>query len=151
MTTDQGTTTAQTGLSGQPGMWKFFVFSAVGAFMFFVPITVNDKSSIPLDHMVTWIREAVPDALPYIALAMLVAGAVYPFVSGTGNKSVVSRIFSVAKVIGMVVGFMLVFEAGPAWLFEDDMGPSCSTAWSSRSGCSCPSARSSWPCSWDTA
>ena len=53
MTTDQGTTTAQTGLSGQPGMWKFFVFSAVGAFMFFVPITVNDKSSIPSDHMVT--------------------------------------------------------------------------------------------------
>lgn len=123
MTTDRGTRTDRTTLDGSPAMWKFFVYSAIGAFMFFVPITINDKSSIPLDHLVTWIRDTVPDALPYVALLMLVAGAAYPFVSHTWDKSLVSKVFSVLKVIGMVVGFLLVFEVGPAWLFEPDMGP----------------------------
>lgn len=123
MTTGQGTAPTAQRTGERPRMWKFFVYSAVGAFMFFVPITVNGKSSIPLDHMVTWIRDTVPAALPYFALALLVAGAVYPFVSGTWRNSTVSIIFSVMKVFGMVVGFLLVLEVGPAWLFEPDMGP----------------------------
>ncbi|WP_109474556.1 YjiH family protein [Ornithinimicrobium cavernae] len=123
MSTDQGTVASETGVAGRPAMWKFFVYSAIGAFMFFVPITVNGKSSIPLDHMVTWLRDNVPGVLPYFALLVLVAGAVYPFVSGTWNTSVVSKVFSVLKVLGMVVGFMLVLEVGPAWLFADNMGP----------------------------
>ncbi|WP_306271338.1 hypothetical protein [Ornithinimicrobium faecis] len=123
MTTGQGTVTTDPRVRERPQMWKFFVYSAIGAFMFFVPITVNGKSSIPLDHMVTWIRDTVPDVLPYFALAMLVAGAAYPFVSGTWKNSLVSKIFSVLKVFGMIVGFLLVFEVGPAWLFEPDMGP----------------------------
>ena len=123
MTTDQGTITARSDAAGRPAMWKFFVYSAIGAFMFFVPFTFNGKNSIALDHLVTWLRTTVPDVLPYVALLILVAGAVYPFVSGTWNKSLVSTVFSVMKVLGMVVGFLLVFEIGPAWLFADDMGP----------------------------
>lgn len=123
MTTDQGTVSARSQVGERPQMWKFFVYSAIGAFMFFVPITINDKSSIPLDHIVTWLRDTAPDAMPYVALAILVAGAIYPFASGTWNKSLVSQIFSVLKVAGTIVGFLLVFEVGPAWLFEPDMGP----------------------------
>jgi nucleoside recognition membrane protein YjiH len=48
---------------------------------------------------------------------------VYPFVTGTWKKSVVEAVFSFFKVAGMVVGFMMVFKVGPAWLFEPDMGP----------------------------
>ena len=123
MTTGQGTVTTDPQVRERPQMWRFFVFSAIGAFMFFVPITVNDKSSIPLDHIVTWLRDTAPDAMPYVALAILVAGAIYPFASGTWNKSLVSQVFSVLKVAGTIVGFLLVFEVGPAWLFEPDMGP----------------------------
>jgi nucleoside recognition membrane protein YjiH len=65
----------------------------------------------------------VPSVLPYVALAIIVAGAVYPFVSGTWRRSTVTVVFSVFKVIGLVVGVMLVFDFGPAWLFEPDMGP----------------------------
>lgn len=123
MTTGQGTVPAEPRARERPQMWRFFVYSAVGAFMFFVPITVNGKSSIPLDHMVTWLRDTVPDVLPYFALLVLVAGAAYPFVSGTWNKSLVNQVFSVLKICGTIVGFLLVFEVGPAWLFEPDMGP----------------------------
>ena len=43
-------------MHSNPGMWKFFVFSAIGAFMFFVPVSIGGKNSIMLDHIVTWIQ-----------------------------------------------------------------------------------------------
>ncbi|MFC5605008.1 YjiH family protein [Sporosarcina koreensis] len=106
-----------------PGMWKFFVFSAIGAFMFFVPVTIGEKNSIMLDHIVTWIQTHFGGALPYVALVVILAGAVYPFISGVWKKSTVDMVFSFFKVIGLVVGIMLVFNIGPAWLFEPSMGP----------------------------
>ena len=104
-------------------MWKFFVYSLIGVFAFFVPISMGGESSILLDHLVTLLEENAAPALPYYALAVIVAGAVYPFVSGTWRRSSVNVVFSALKVLGMVVGFMLVFDVGPAWLFKPDMGP----------------------------
>lgn len=104
-------------------MWKFFLFSAIGVFMFFVPITIGERSTIPLDHIVSWLRETVPGMLPYYALALIAAGAVYPFLSGTWRKDTTTLVFSLLKVVGLVVGIMLVFKIGPDWLFADHLGP----------------------------
>ncbi len=35
--------------------WKFFVYSFIGIFIFFVPITIEQKSTIMLDHIVSYI------------------------------------------------------------------------------------------------
>lgn len=104
-------------------MWKFFVYSCIGAFFFFVPVRIGAERSILLDHMVTAIQDGAPAVPPYFALALIAAGAAYPFVSGTWRRSGVDTVFSVFKVIGLVVGIMLVFDFGPAWLFEPGMGP----------------------------
>jgi nucleoside recognition membrane protein YjiH len=104
-------------------MWKFFVYSLIGATFFFVPMTINGDRSILLDHIVTAVRQAIPDLLPYYALILLAAGAAYPFAAGTWRRSRVTTVFSAFKVAGFAVGLMLVFEVGPAWLFEPDMGP----------------------------
>ena len=39
---------------------KFFVYSLIGIVIFFVPVTINNNSSILLDHFVTWISSALP-------------------------------------------------------------------------------------------
>jgi len=121
MTTQQEATRRSRGTSAS--MWKFFVYSLTGAFAFFVPISIGGESSILLDHLVTMLEENAAPVLPYYALAVIVAGAVYPFVSGTWRRSSVNVVFSALKVLGMVVGFMLVFDVGPGWLFKPDMGP----------------------------
>lgn len=108
---------------GTRNMWKFFVYSFVGAFVFFVPIEIGGQSSIVLDHVVTAIQEQVPSALPYYALAVIAAGAVYPIASGTWRRSAVSGVFAAFKIIGLIVGIMLVFDFGPAWLLDPDVGP----------------------------
>ena len=104
-------------------MWKFFVYSMVGAVVFFVPFELNGKDTIALDHMVTAINDRLPSLTPYYALALILAGAVYPFLSGTWRKSAIDAVFSMFKVLGLVVGVMLVFDFGPAWLFKPDLGP----------------------------
>ena len=104
-------------------MWKFVVYSAIGAFVFFVPVTIDDKSSIVLDHLVTAIMQAVPSALPWVAMALIAAGAAQPFLAGTWRRSAVDSVFTAAKVVGLVVGMMLVLDVGPGWLFAPDVGP----------------------------
>lgn len=110
-------------LRSNTGMWKFFVYSFIGAFMFFVPVTIGEKNSIMLDHIVSWIQANATGVLPYYSLIIILAGAVYPFISGTWKKSTVDMVFSFFKIIGLVVGVMIVFGFGPAWLFAPDMGP----------------------------
>ena len=104
-------------------MWKFFVYSAIGAFVFFVPFEVAGKSSIALDHIVTGITASVPVLTPYYALALIVGGAAYPFVAKTWRRSALDTAFALFKVMGLVVGVMLVFGVGPAWLFSPELGP----------------------------
>lgn len=104
------------------GMWKFFVYSFIGAFMFFVPVTIGEKKSIMLDHMVTWVQTNATGVLPYYALILIFAGAIYPFATGTWKKSKVDVVFSLFKVVGLFVGVMIVFGFGPEWLFRPDMG-----------------------------
>lgn len=108
---------------GSAPMWKFFVYSFIGAFIFFVPITLGGKNSIMLDHIVTFIQLHTAPVLPYYALLVIAAGAIYPFVSGIWKKSTVNLIFSLFKVLGLFVGTMLVFNVGPAWIFAPSMGP----------------------------
>lgn len=102
---------------------KFFIFSAIGIFVFFIPITLNGKSSIMLDHLVSYIQLAVPGVLPYYALLVILLGAVYPFVTKSWKKDTVSIVFSILKVFGLVAGVMLVFNFGPKWFFDPDMAP----------------------------
>ena len=104
-------------------MWKLFVYSGIGAFMFFVPVTIAGKNTIMLDHIVSFLQANIGPVLPFYALAVIVAGAGYPFVAGTWKRSAIEVVFSLLKVVGMVVGFMMVFKVGPGWLFEPGMGP----------------------------
>nr|BFE44924.1 hypothetical protein GCM10017547_28170 [Pseudarthrobacter oxydans] len=99
------------------------MYSGIGAFMFFVPVTIAGKNTIMLDHIVSFLQAGIAPVLPYYALAVIIAGAAYPFIAGTWKRSAVEVAFSVLKVVGMVVGFMMVFKVGPAWLFEPGMGP----------------------------
>ncbi|WHY36380.1 YjiH family protein [Cytobacillus firmus] len=102
---------------------KFFLFSTIGIFMFFIPVTVNGKSSIMLDHIVTAIQTYLPAAVTYYALLVILLGAIYPFYTKTWNKNKVNTVFSIFKVIGLFTAIMIVFGFGPAWLFDPSMGP----------------------------
>lgn len=103
--------------------FRLLFLSAVGIFFFFVPISVNGKSTIPLDHLVSQIKVWLGSGVAWYALAMIVIGAVYPFVTGQWAKSLTDKVFSVLKVMGAGAALMAVTGAGPEFLHSKDMLP----------------------------
>ena len=103
--------------------WRMLVYSAIGVFMFFVPITVNGVSTIPLDHLVTWVRGLLGPLGRWAGLAIIAAGAVHPFVTGRWRKDATRMVFSLLAVLGLVAAVMVMAGVGPHWLLDKNIGP----------------------------
>ncbi|KRE38613.1 histidine transporter [Janibacter sp. Soil728] len=117
------TSAARASTSNPPGQWRFFVFSAIGIFMFFVPVTIAGKNTIPLDHLVTAIQKYAEPVVPFAILALVVLGTLRPFVSGSWRASTTRTIFAVLNVLGLVVAVVMLTETAPSWLAAEGIGP----------------------------
>lgn len=104
-------------------IWRFFVFSALGLFLFFVPVTMSGTRSIMLDHIVTVIHSVFGENIQYYTLAVVFAGTLIPFLTKTWKKSAFNILFTIFKVLGLVIGVMVVFNIGPAFVLDENMGP----------------------------
>ncbi|SCZ79147.1 YjiH family protein [Acidaminobacter hydrogenoformans] len=104
-------------------LMKLVSYSAIGIVMFFLPVTLGTKTTIPIDHIVTGLREAFPGASAFYTLFVIMAGAVYSLKSEKWRGSVTELSFTGLKLLGMALGLMAFFGDGPAWLFEPDMLP----------------------------
>lgn len=101
---------------------KFFILNLIGIFMFFITITVGGKESIPVDHIVTYIRK-IPMFETIYGTAVVMIGAVYPFLRKTWKKNTVTMVFSVLKLLAIPFMIMWLMQAGPARWFDSDMMP----------------------------
>ncbi len=101
---------------------KFVLLNMLGIFMFFIPITINGSRSIPIDHIVTFIRQIPKFGVVYAGVAIIL-GAILPFVRKTWNKDTVTTVFSIFKVLGIFVYFVAVFKLGPESIHTPGMLP----------------------------
>ncbi|MEB7811691.1 YjiH family protein [Staphylococcus xylosus] len=104
-------------------MWKFFIYSLIGIIFFFVPITISGQSTIMIDHIVQWISKLLNPILPYYVLILILIGATHPFINKKWNKSKTDIVFSLFKVIGVFIAFMVVFDFGPGFVLTESIGP----------------------------
>lgn len=100
---------------------RFLLFSAIGIFMFFIPITI-EKSSIPLDHLVTFIQK-IPYYSKVYGLVLVFIGVILPFVNGSWKKTTMKKVFSIINILAIPFVIMAVFEIGPASLMAPGMIP----------------------------
>lgn len=102
---------------------QMIVFSAIGILMFFVPITIAGKSTIPLDHAATAvITYAKPVAIAFVC-ALMLWGAAGSFVDGSWKRNTTQAVFAVLRVLGLILAGMYLANVGPAQLFAPDMLP----------------------------
>lgn len=101
---------------------KFILLNILGIFMFFIPVTINGANSIPIDHIVTYIRK-----IPYFDLVypgvIIILGAILPFYRKTWNKDTVTTVFSMFKILGIFVFALVAFHLGPASIHTPGMLP----------------------------
>ncbi len=102
---------------------KMIICSIIGIFSFFISFEWDGRSSILLDHIVTALTTYTPTLVNAYVLILLVLGAFYPFVTKKWNVSSVSIVLSILKLVGLVVGVMLMFNFGPAFLADPNIGP----------------------------
>ncbi|CAM2914384.1 YjiH family protein [Corynebacterium propinquum] len=104
-------------------VWRFFVYSGIGIFAFFVPFQIGEKSTILLDHIVGWIQDGLGPGARYVVLALITAGAVFQIVTGRWKMGLARAIFAALSVLAVILCAMLTFGFGPEFLFEDRLGP----------------------------
>ncbi len=102
---------------------KMALFAFIGIFVFFITITINGNTSIPLDHLVSFFTKIFSEYLKYYALIMILAGSIFPFYKKTWNSSTLDIVLSIFKVLGSILALMYFFKIGPSFLFEKDMLP----------------------------
>ncbi|MDR1378743.1 MAG: YjiH family protein [Synergistaceae bacterium] len=107
------------------GVYKFLGYSLFGVFMFFCPITLGGRSTIPVDHIISFINVNWLEGAKIYILLVMYCGAVIPFIKKTWNKNAMTLFFSVAKVCGAVIGTILYFKlfSDHQWLWRPDFGP----------------------------
>lgn len=105
------------------GVWRMFLYSAIGIVAFFVPMTYQGKNSIPLDHMVTIVRDVGGAVIPWVILALAVYGTARSILLGSWRSGIVPVIFTLASVVGTIVAFLYVLDLLPPLLAQEDLVP----------------------------
>lgn len=96
----------------------FILCSLFGIFLIFVPITVNGSSSIPLDHIMTFIKTNFPYALKIVTCLIILVGVFLPLKRGTWKKNGWTIFFQIFKFFAVPFTIMYFFNIGP-WPFMD--------------------------------
>ena len=115
--------TSDSGVKSYRPIFKFIVWSFLGSFIFFVPVTINNTTTILLDHILTFIQNTVPWFGPLFALIIIVIGGLLPFYDKSWNRDGITTVLSILKLLGIGAGFMVYFRIGPGWLMEEDVLP----------------------------
>jgi nucleoside recognition membrane protein YjiH len=117
------TNTSDSGIKSSRSIFKFIVWSFLGSFIFFVPVTINNTTTILLDHILTFIQNTVPWFGPLFALVIIVIGGLLPFYDRSWNRDGITTVLSILKLLGIGAGFMVYFRIGPGWLMKEDVLP----------------------------
>lgn len=102
---------------------RLIAYSGIGLAMFFLPITIGGKTTIFFDHAASWLATQQRPLSIALVLALMSWGAASPFIKGTWRASITHTVFSLLKVLGVVLALMYLLKLGPAALHEKDMLP----------------------------
>jgi nucleoside recognition membrane protein YjiH len=102
---------------------RFILFSALGAISFFVPISIGDRSTIVIDHLVTLITDKAPIFANSYAVLLILWGVVAPFWTKNWLTSKTTAVLSCLQILSVPLAFMYLSGHGPAAIMAPDMLP----------------------------
>ena len=102
---------------------RFLVYSAVGVVAFFVPLTVNGRSTIVMDHIVTYATTDFTFLSNLNCVTIIVCGVVAPFIRRDWRHSKTVAILSFLQIIAIPLAAMYLLDSGPKAIMQPDMLP----------------------------
>ncbi|WP_461535441.1 YjiH family protein [Spongorhabdus nitratireducens] len=119
---------------GLRDLLKFLIPSGLGILLFLIPVTHNGQPTIIVgvigNHLISWLDSWIP---VFVVGMMLISAAVSLLVRITDiamirDSKLLSSLFFTSdfwlavRFIGASIGLLVLFQAGPAWLYADDTG-----------------------------
>nr|WP_298144247.1 YjiH family protein [uncultured Pseudomonas sp.] len=98
-------------------------YSLIGLLIFFMPFDIGGRSTILLDHTASALLVHARPLVIGIALLFMLYGALQPWYSGSWRGDLTRMVFSVLKVVGLLIGVAYLFGVGPAALYQPGMLP----------------------------
>ena len=98
---------------------KFLICSLIGIFMFFINITIDGRSTIPLDHLVTFIRNLFGNTQHYVVLLIMIIGIVWSFIDKSWKRDRMALTFTVFKLLGLILAIMFIWGIGPLFIHDN--------------------------------
>jgi nucleoside recognition membrane protein YjiH len=106
-----------------PRRWRFFVYSAIGLAMFFGTVEIGGKSTILVDHALTFVMWALGPAVPWVVVGLVLLGTIRPFVTGSWRNGTLRTVFAFANIVGLAVALCAALGYYPGPLGNPDIGP----------------------------
>lgn len=103
-------------------VFMFILFALFGIFMFFVPITLGGKNTIPIDHITNLVK-SIPNYNFIFGIIIVIAGVIYAFTQKQWKGSALNLVFFILKLTSLIFLVMYVTKIGPERFFEKDMLP----------------------------
>lgn len=128
-----GHATSKDGRLSRRGLLKFLLPSLIGVGMFLVPISQGDQVTIGLGLMADWLKAALGDSLPTVAVAILCLSVLLTALvklakPGWARDGVWHEVFDVGpvwfgmRVLGALFGLMALFQFGPEFIWNRNTG-----------------------------
>ena len=110
---------------------KFLIFSAIGFFLFLVPIPYQESFTIPVGIIIDFVKSIIHDytLLPLVLLITInalgtIATKIFKPEFVMKNKWMktnfdVPLLYTVSRIIGMIIAVMFYFQIGPEFVISD--------------------------------
>lgn len=102
---------------------KLIGFSALGIFLFFVPIDIGGKNTIAFDHMASYLVKEQRNLAIILLFAQMIYGIIKPFVQKTVSINLTNKVLSILKILGLILACLYITNTAPDNLMTKDMLP----------------------------
>ena len=102
---------------------KLIGFSALGIFLFFVPIDIGGKNTIAFDHMASYLVKEQRNLAIILLFAQMIYGIIKPFVQKTVSINLANKVLTILKILGLILACLYITNTAPDSLMTKDMLP----------------------------
>ncbi|MBA4602239.1 YjiH family protein [Thermoactinomyces mirandus] len=113
---------------------KFVIPSAIGVFLFMIPIQSDGEMTIPVALLANWSQELLADYLPGLATGMMGIAVIFTLMAKLARPAWmmdnlflkklfdVSGFWTVTRVVGLLFAIMTLLQLGPEWVWSENTG-----------------------------
>lgn len=110
-------------ITSVPATARFLIYSGIGVVAFFVPFTINSRSTILLDHMIIFASTQFVYVSYLYCIVLIAWGVGSPFWSGRWRNSRTTAVIALLQVLAIPLVAMFLLDRGPDAIMQSDMLP----------------------------